>query len=212
MSICPLGLVVCLSVAPRNNRLSGTLPDGLAGSAKDNVHVSWYLQGNRLSGTWPAAFDIITKLNVVRMDHNELSGRLPDGFAAFRDMSLTRMNHNNLFGRIPEVVALMLKLSHLVLECNKLSGTIPRGIAHIAGLVMLGHNRLSGGIPHSIAKKVLVNDNQLAGSIPPLRNVILVSYSKNYFEGSLPEVTSPSLHPSGPLNHDWRYYSCDTPL
>ena len=180
-------------MALRNNRLSGTLPDGLAGSAKDNVHVSWYLQDNRLSGTWPAAFDIITKLKKVRMDHNDLSGRFPDGFAAFTDMSLTCMSHNKVFGTIPEVLALMLKLSNLALECNKLSGSVPRGIVHIADLVMLGYNRLSGGIPHSIAQKVLVNDNQLAGSIPPLRNAEIVSYSKNYFEGSLPQIVSPSL-------------------
>ncbi|KQK09670.1 receptor-like protein kinase 5 [Brachypodium distachyon] len=179
------------SLTAKNNRLSGSIPTGLAGCATlvnlqlDNNQLSgevpealwtaaklWYvfLRNNRLSGSLPAT--MYDNLAILRIENNQFGGNIPAAAVGIREFSA---GNNNFSGEMPANFGSgMPLLQTLNLSGNRLSGGMPRSVAKLGSLTQLdlSRNQLTGEIPAELgAMRVLnaldLSSNTLSGDIPP---------------------------------------------
>jgi len=133
---------------------------------------------NLLSGSVPAVFGNLTKLEVLDLSQNpylvseipkdigelgnlkqlllqssSFQGKIPDSLVGLVSLTHLDLSENNLTGGVPQALPSSLKnLVSLDVSTNKLLGPFPSGICKGEGLINLGlhSNAFNGSIPNSI--------------------------------------------------------------
>uniref|UniRef100_A0A383W5T1 Leucine-rich repeat-containing N-terminal plant-type domain-containing protein n=1 Tax=Tetradesmus obliquus TaxID=3088 RepID=A0A383W5T1_TETOB len=122
--------------------------------------------------TIPAGLSTLTRLQSLKLSVANLSGPLPDisNLTALQELEL---HHNALNGSLP--ASLPPNLQRLLINDNKLSGTLPayNSSANVLQEFDASYNDLTGLLRPEWAasmgglKALLLNNNNIAGSLPP---------------------------------------------
>ena len=152
-----------------NNALSGTFPAYWGGMPKLEVLSA---PGNRLSGSLPPEWSTLTALRQLRVGSNVLTGSLPASWSAMTALQRLSVEDNALTGSLPASWS-MRQLNALVAHSNKLTGAVPIELLCNAQLtqIELRNNALSGDLD-SIALNCALRTN-----------LALLDLSNNKFTG-----------------------------
>lgn len=130
------------------------------------------LKGLNLTGTLPAAFGNLTKLQTIDLTRNLISGSIPREFAQIPLVDLSMLG-NRLSGEIPPEIGDIATLEHLVLEDNLLGGNLPESLGRLSRLrrLLLSANNFNGTIPASYGNLKNLTDfridgNDVSGRLP----------------------------------------------
>ncbi|KAK1416173.1 hypothetical protein QVD17_31961 [Tagetes erecta] len=125
-----------------------------------------------LTGTIPAAFGQLKKLQSLVLAENGLSGGLPDNIGNLRHLKRLVLSGNRLTGKIRDSYGYLSELLIMDLSRNMLSGRLPLTFGGLTSILKLdlSQNQLEGNIPSEISN---------------LKNVTLLDLSDNKFSGGL---------------------------
>lgn len=160
---------------------SGTLPGlpaDVDGAAVAVTAVIANYGVHKLSGTLPASWARLTRMERLRLESNSLAGTLPVEWRGMTSLAKLRLDNNKLSGTLPSSF-LPENLVVLHLNGNGFSGTFPTIWSTLAPLSVL-----------------LLHDNQLTGSIGPSRGFYTwtaASFSSNRLCGCVAEPINQSM-------------------
>jgi hypothetical protein len=122
--------------------------------SEDNFVTDIILDDNKLFGSIPSDFFILTSLVTVSMNTNSLEGTLGTDFAKLQNLTTLLLNANFLSGFIPEEIASMEGLKMIDLGANDLVGGIPESVYTQRGLesLVLATNFLYGPLSSNIGR------------------------------------------------------------
>eukprot|EP00253_Pinus_taeda_P010013 PITA_10013 len=177
----PSSLSNCTNLLQLNlcvNRLTGPIPEELC--SKNTGLLGIHMLGNQLSGSIPASLFNCTKLQVIELGENQFSGVLPMELGKLTQLQYLDLYHNQLVSGSTTSLPILSALTN----CSSLQ------------LLNLASNYLTGSLPFSIGQLsttlifMYLNDNELAGEIPPqignLTSLTFLKLDKNSFTGAIP--------------------------
>ena len=158
---------------------------------------------NELSGKIPEATALLASCHGFDVNINQLSGRIPYAIGSMLKLQYLRINTNQLAGRLPNSMGSMTHLWLITISINRLSGTIPVAAtcSPVLALFWAYDNRLSGSIPYCLmspikmAKTLVINDNQLTGSLPSLKAFDALTLVATKRMLTFPGTSIPETHP-----------------
>ena len=130
------------------------------------------LRDMNLTGRIPPQLSELSRLYVLRLDHNRLTGAIPPQLSELNRLYVLRLDHNRLTGAIPPQLGNLSSLTMLSLDGNRLAGPIPPALANLSniGQLWLADNRLTGSIPPELAGierlSLAVAGNDFNGCVP----------------------------------------------
>jgi Leucine-rich repeat (LRR) protein len=176
--------------------LHGTLPPAAAFAGLDYLTDVVISDQPGITGTLPADWSRLTKLQDIQLNINSLTGSIPPSWGSLSKLKALSMYTNKLSGRIPDNIGALTSLESLDLDENLLTGTIPDlGKLHNLKELQLFTNKLAGHIPDSLKTlKALTTldlaENALDGTLPAwlggLDNLHVLSLNDNMIKGSIP--------------------------
>ncbi len=129
------------------NKIAGALPHGLGNCrALRNLWV----KGNKLTGRLPNSVATLPALEYLDVHANDLSGPLPAVWDTPK-LKIFRAEDNRISGALPGALLRQPALEQVFLQNNDLTGAIPATLGANVKSLLLGNNRMSGGIPRSWA-------------------------------------------------------------
>ncbi|MCU0424161.1 MAG: IPT/TIG domain-containing protein [Candidatus Kapabacteria bacterium] len=167
-----------------NNRLSGTLPQGLT-NAK-NLEVL-RLAGNLFSGALPKEVKTMTKLREIDLVGNRIADSIT-AFAGLTNITVLNLRGNSFRGSLAGVLPQMTGLITLDLSGNNITGALPEnlsGLTQVQTFNVRG-NRLTGGFPTGLVRttqKALTRTQAASG-------LDVLDLGENNFTGPIPEEIS----------------------
>ncbi|XP_074280043.1 leucine-rich repeat receptor protein kinase HPCA1-like [Silene latifolia] len=192
-----------------NNRgLMGPLPTNI-GSLK-NLR-SLVLVGCKFSGLIPESIGQLEKLTNLFLSSNQFIGPIPHSIGNLSDLVWLDLSDNLLNGTLPVSnkttpgLDMLLKAQHFHLGQNRLSGDIPLKLfsSQMALLhIILNDNQLSGTIPDTLGlvrtlKVIRLDRNKLTGIVPDNLNTLTrmseLYLANNYLNGPIPDLTGMNL-------------------
>ena len=148
---------------------------------------------NNLAGQLPSELGRLSELRSLKLADNKLHGAIPTevwltcdvlkvvkpgGFCSSAFALLCTFQKQ--FGRLQS-------LKVFDLSCNQLTGAVPAQLKHCRRLEILdvSHNSLQGPLPNHLCsgawsatlKELVLNDNQLTGSLPTDIDKVVISFS-----------------------------------
>jgi hypothetical protein len=109
---------------------------------------------NKLSGSLPSQWLVLTNLQHINLDRNTLSGSLPFQWATMSRLQVFTVANNEVIGTLPVTWQSMTKAKQLIFTSNKLSGSIPRQWGRMAPnlirLGLAGNANMAGCIPQTL--------------------------------------------------------------
>ncbi|XP_019051857.1 PREDICTED: probable inactive receptor kinase At5g10020 [Nelumbo nucifera] len=180
------------------NMFYGELPlsaDNISSLATTARYVN--LSHNRLSGKFLLDDTIksFRNLEVLDLGNNHLSGELPS-FVSLSYLRVLRLGDNHLYGSIPgELFESVIPLEELDLSVNGFSGLIHRINSTTLKFLNLSSNMLSGPLPSTLGKCVMVDfsKNGLSGDISIMQSwgdtLEIIDLSSNALSGTFPILT-----------------------
>lgn len=146
--------------------------DGCCDSA-DSYFTSFY----GYNTTLPTEIGLLTKLQVLKMDHSRFMRHIPSEIGNMRSLLFWRVKggwtSNQISGTIPPQMGKLKALTEFYMENNTISGTIPSQIGQLSKLEYFSvqENKLSGTIPDVYASLSELNlwdtfNNKLEGDLP----------------------------------------------
>lgn len=182
------------------NNLGGNLPNDLfSRPLLAQVNVS----RNKFVGTIPDSIVYSTNIEQIIVSKNILTGQFPLNLFHSHNLKQLDVSQNGLRGSIPKEVGSLKNLEILSFQLNKFSGSIPVELFNSNSILklLLNGNRLTGSVPTEIGNlhnvtHILLNENALRKIIPSelsnLKNVQVLHLHHNKFEGSCPQMGSPT--------------------
>ncbi|KAK9700053.1 hypothetical protein RND81_08G214300 [Saponaria officinalis] len=183
--------------------LAGPLPDEiLLLSELQNLDLS---NNKGLTGPLPTNIGSLKNLASLVLVDCSFSGLIPESIGQLGKLTNLFLNSNRFTGPIPHSVGNLSNLKWLDVSDNQLSGTLPVSNRTTPGLDLLlnahhfhlGQNRFSGEIPLGLFNSrmalihVILNDNQLSGSIPVTLSLVqtleVIRLDKNKLTGTVPD-------------------------
>ncbi|CAN6710634.1 unnamed protein product [Malus baccata var. baccata] len=158
------------------NLLEGSIPKEIGTLSKlKNLRISY----NHLTGSIPYSFSNISSLETFGAAFNSLSGMIPDIFGRLTNLNYLVLEGNDLSGTIPPSVFNLSSLETFAVGLNNLQGTLPSNLGNSCPSLQtfaIYANKFSGTIPVSISNtsnlfELGINDNQLHGEVPYLKNL-----------------------------------------
>lgn len=138
----------------------------------------------------------LSRLRTLDLSFNDIAGALPPELGELRNLEVLDLHRNRLAGTVPPELGQLANLRHLDLSFNELEGAIPEALRGLANLrrMDLRANRLTGSVPSWFGDTNLagisLDDNQLAGPIPPelgrLQDMASLSLANNDLTGTIP--------------------------
>ncbi|CAL0309392.1 unnamed protein product [Lupinus luteus] len=101
-----------------NNHIGGPIPFTLPWTL-----ITLSLSGNRINGSIPDGFSLLTQLSSLDLSSNNLSGQLPSSVGILSTLAILHLQNNQLSGKLD--VLQNLPLQDLNMENNLFSGPIP---------------------------------------------------------------------------------------
>ncbi|KQK17873.1 probable LRR receptor-like serine/threonine-protein kinase At3g47570 [Brachypodium distachyon] len=156
----------------KQNKFQGLVPNSIANATNLQVII---LGDNAFHGIVPY-FGSLLKLTILDLSKNQLEAgdwTFLSSLASCTKLVSLHLDANNLQGELPnDIGGLSKSLQVLVLSANKISGTIPHEIAKLTNLTILhmGNNQLTGNIPGSLGNLpylfvLSLPQNKLSGQI-----------------------------------------------
>ncbi|XP_072972466.1 probable inactive receptor kinase At5g10020 [Typha angustifolia] len=156
------------------------------------------LSFNQISGGFFSndSITIFKSLEVLDLNYNELSGELPQ-VGSLYNLKVFRVGNNLLSGSIPEdLFTNSMKLSEIDLSGNGFTGFMRAINSTSLKNLNLSSNALSGPLPSSIGKCILVDlsKNKLSGNLSVIQSwedtLQTIDLSSNKFTGTYPNEAS----------------------
>jgi hypothetical protein len=115
---------------------------------------------NRLSGSLPSQWLVLTNLQHINLDRNRLIGSVPFQWATMSRLQLLTIANNSVEGTLPVSWQSMMKAKQLIFTGNKLTGSIPRQWGRMApNLIKLGlsgNPNMIGCIPQKLFEQSML--------------------------------------------------------
>jgi hypothetical protein len=112
------------------------------------------LSYNRLQGTLPSQWFLLTNMKQVSLEFNRLGGNLPPQWVSWSRLQTFTANNNTLTGFLPPNWGNLAQLRQLVLSHNRLTGSIPahwnRLARNLKSLVLTGNRNMTGTLPRQL--------------------------------------------------------------
>ena len=152
--------------------------------------------GVGLGGTLPTELCELSRLEVLRIDHNYFSGSIPECFGSnLENLAAFSARGNNFTGSIPAGFGALPNLELFDLFRNKLTGSLPGGWNNLV-YINLAANFISGEIPEGFGGDRLgwfhAPNMSLSGELPSswtnpggFEGVISIALRNNNLEGVL---------------------------
>ena len=147
------------------NQLTGAIPD----LSQLTALTSLRLEGNKLTGTIPAALGQNTALTNLHLYDNQLTGTIPAELGQLTSLTHLHLQNNRLTGPIRQLNGLHA-IEQLNLSGNHLDGTLTN-LSTLTNLkyLHLQNNNLTGTVPDNLgALNKLTNTNSLQIDTPAL--------------------------------------------
>jgi hypothetical protein len=110
--------------------------------------IKFSASNNRLSGPLPDELAGLDSINIVQLDHNSLYGEIPNGIVFLLNLSELNLANNRFTGKISPRLGSMSSLRVLDLSNNLLTGEIPSQLGDLSLTIFnVSGNQLSGSIP-----------------------------------------------------------------
>ncbi|KAJ0989841.1 hypothetical protein J5N97_008197 [Dioscorea zingiberensis] len=190
----------------RGNWLNGRLPKPLFYNCTNLELID--LSENFLTGQIPPFLgNFLLDLHVLLLYNNKFTGSIPPSLSNSTKMEIIDLTSNLLSGALPsDIVIHMPNLTDLHISDNNLSSDdnnsnltpFFRSISNLTSLTILelAGNDLGGELPFMMGQlpcnlsKILLQDNQIHGVIPPsisnLTNLVDLNLSNNLLSGTIP--------------------------
>jgi Leucine-rich repeat (LRR) protein len=125
----------------RFNELTGTLPAEYGALSKMDTLI---LSTNNLSGSMPGEISQWSSLNNFDVSNNEFHGQLP--FYSWPSLNFYSAGANEFSGSVPELVGFSSQLRSLSIPQNRLNRSIPTTVGNLQELTQLSlsHNTFTG--------------------------------------------------------------------
>ncbi|KAI3810638.1 hypothetical protein L1987_20259 [Smallanthus sonchifolius] len=161
-----------------------------------------------IRATLPPSIQNLKNLTTLILVGCSFRGPIPDSIGSLKQLVFLGLNNNSFIGTIPPSIGNLTNISWLDLSDNQLSGPIPVSNATSPGLdklvkakhFHLANNRLSGPIQSQLFHSnmslihVIVNNNQLSGTIPSsigtVKTLEVVRLDSNSLSGTVPQNLS----------------------
>ncbi|KAK7198867.1 surface membrane protein gp46-like protein [Novymonas esmeraldas] len=156
-------IVTSISISYGKGMLSGTLPASW-GSLSRIEYLSLY--SNSLTGTLPPEWVNMKTVKWFLLNDNNLTGTIPAVWSRLRFMSWTCFNNNSLTGTLPDSWGSAQRLTIVEAKNNQLSGTLPSTWSSLEFIssISLANNLLSGGLPDTWASATTLNGVSVTGN------------------------------------------------
>ncbi|KAL1335859.1 hypothetical protein HN51_030306 [Arachis hypogaea] len=160
-----------------------------------------------LTGTIPQEIGSLKKLKSLALVGCGLSGPIPDSIGALKQLTFLALNMNRFNGTIPGSIGNLTNINWLDVADNQLEGQLPvsdnKGTPGLDLLLQaqhfhMGNNKFSDQLPEKlfnskmILKHVLLDNNQLQGSIPSslgqVSTLEVLRLDTNGFSGAVPST------------------------
>ncbi|KAL0857773.1 hypothetical protein Bca101_062927 [Brassica carinata] len=168
-----------------NNKIKGQVP-GWLWTLPDLYYLD--ISNNTFTG-----FKNSTKrgpsLMTLLASNNNFSGNIPSFICDLGSVETLDLSNNNFNGSIPRCLGnLKYTLTDLNLAQNRLHGGLPGNVFESLRALDVGYNKLTGKLPMSLLKVLVLRSNAFHGpidhtSFPELQ---IIDISHNHFNGALP--------------------------
>uniref|UniRef100_A0A803M3M9 non-specific serine/threonine protein kinase n=1 Tax=Chenopodium quinoa TaxID=63459 RepID=A0A803M3M9_CHEQI len=191
-----------IAILLSGTNLSGPLPEDIV-SLSELQRLD--LSNNRgLTGLLPSNIGSLKKLQRLVLSGCNLFGPIPESIGSLLHLQRLFLNSNHFSGPIPHSIGNLEKLVWLDLTDNQLDGNLPVSNKTTPGLdnllkakhFHLGENKFSGEIPLGFfrsdmaLKHLILNDNQIEGTIPKTLVLVLhlevIRLDRNSLSGMVP--------------------------
>ncbi|CAI7783888.1 unnamed protein product, partial [Closterium sp. NIES-53] len=157
------------------------------------------LKLKNLSGSIPATFSWLFKLEVLDLSYNRLTGSLPNTFTSLLKLQSLSLHVNQFTGTLPHTIGFLSDLTLLRADLNQLTGSIPAQYGSLKKLITLNlhYNQFTGSLPFELGsltnlKTMNLFRNKLTGPIPnsysSLTALTDLNVYNNLLSGSFPDT------------------------
>ncbi|XP_076928077.1 leucine-rich repeat receptor protein kinase HPCA1-like [Bidens hawaiensis] len=161
-----------------------------------------------IRATLPPSIQNLKNLTTLILVGCSFRGPIPDSIGSLKQLIFLGLNNNSFIGTIPPSIGNLTNISWLDLSDNQLTGPIPISNETSPGLdklvkakhFHLANNRLSGPIRSQLFHSnmslihVIVNNNQLSGTIPSsigtVKTLEVIRMDSNSLSGTVPQNLS----------------------
>uniref|UniRef100_A0A383VH09 Peptidase C1A papain C-terminal domain-containing protein n=1 Tax=Tetradesmus obliquus TaxID=3088 RepID=A0A383VH09_TETOB len=177
--------------------LQGSLPSAAAVAGLDKLVELAFVGQPGITGTLPADWSNLTKLQYIQLKATSLTGSIPASWGNLAQLSMLDLAGNALTSTLPASLGNLKQLDMLSVRQNQLEGSIPAALGSCKALstLGLGSNKLNGSLPDTMQgltalEQLYANDNALSGALPAwlgsLNNLQVLNLENNKFKGSIP--------------------------
>ncbi|WIA36917.1 hypothetical protein OEZ86_008162 [Tetradesmus obliquus] len=177
--------------------LQGSLPSAAAVAGLDKLVELAFVGQPGITGTLPADWSNLTKLQYIQLKATSLTGSIPASWGNLAQLSMLDLAGNALTSTLPASLGNLKQLDMLSVRQNQLEGSIPAALGSCKALstLGLGRNKLNGSLPDTMQgltalEQLYANDNALSGALPAwlgsLNNLQVLNLENNKFKGSIP--------------------------
>jgi Leucine-rich repeat (LRR) protein len=158
-----------------------------------NLHLFYCFEDyEKMSGTIPTEFGLLTTLKEINMAGNSIQGSIPTEICRLKYLEIFALDQNFIEGALPECFANLIRLEGLGLGDNLMTGKLPLGSFDNLKDLLINDNEFSGDLDISkltFLEVLDVKGNSFSGTVDAnlfgnLKNLQYVDLSDNEFSST----------------------------